>query len=104
MDADFRATKAAEVLLGLVRASAIEAISLLAIDPLDLETLMEVIPRSSFVSVDPLATRARMNVAAWLSLLNTAGTELPPRSRITTTTLRLPFWFLANRRSGRCSF
>jgi hypothetical protein len=30
-----------------------------------------------------------MNDAAWLSEPNTAGTELPPRSRITTTTLRL---------------
>jgi hypothetical protein len=37
-----------------------------------------------------------MNEAAWLSVLNTAGAELPPRSRITTTTLRLPFWFRAN--------
>lgn len=34
-----------------------------------------------------------MNEAAWLP--DTAGTELPPRSRITTTTLRLPFWFPA---------
>jgi hypothetical protein len=33
--------------------------------------------------------RALMNEAARLSLLNTAGTELPPRSRMMTTTLEL---------------
>jgi hypothetical protein len=37
-----------------------------------------------------------MKEAAWLSVLITAGTELPPRSRITTTTLRLPLWFRVN--------
>ena len=29
-----------------------------------------------------------MKAAAWLSVPNTAGTEFPPRSRTTTTTLR----------------
>src|SRR5450631_4181329 len=41
-----------------------------------------------------------MNEAAWLSELNTAGTEWPPRSRITTTTQRLPFWFRPNDGDG----
>jgi hypothetical protein len=41
----------------------------------------------------------RSNAAAWLSVLKTAGAELPPRSRTTTTTLQLPFWFRAKRRS-----
>jgi hypothetical protein len=36
--------------------------------------------------------RALMKAAARLSLLNTAGAELPPRSRTMTTTLRLQLW------------
>jgi hypothetical protein len=37
----------------------------------------------------------------WLSEPNTAGTELPSRSRMMTTTLRLPFWLRPKRRSMR---
>ena len=44
-----------------------------------------------------------MNEAAALSVLNTAGTELPSRSRTMTTTLRLPFWLRRKRRSRRFS-
>jgi hypothetical protein len=63
------------------------------IDPLDLETLMEIIPRRRFVGVNDrtFCNARRMNEAAWLSVLKPAGTELPPRSRITTTTVRLGF-------------
>ena len=35
--------------------------------------------------------------------LKTLVTVLPPFSRATTATLRLPFWFLAKRRSRRFS-
>jgi hypothetical protein len=34
----------------------------------------------------------------------TAGTELLPSSRMITTTLRLPFWLRAKRRSTHFSF
>src|SRR5580693_6431411 len=48
--------------------------------------------------------RWRINTAALLSLANTAGTELPPRSRTITTTLRLPDWLRVKRRSRRSAF
>jgi hypothetical protein len=67
------------------------------IDLLDLETLMKVIP-SAWTTV-PFAIRARMNEAAWLSVLKTAGSKLPPRTRTIELTLRLPVWFRAKRRS-----
>jgi hypothetical protein len=67
------------------------------IDLLDLETLMKVIP-SAWTTV-PFAIRARMNEAAWLSVLKTAGSKLPPRTRTIELTLRLPVWFHPKRRS-----
>jgi len=33
---------------------------------------------------------------AWFSVFKTAGTEFAARSRITSTTQRLPYWFPAN--------
>jgi Phage integrase family len=47
--------------------------------------------------------RAFRNERACASLLNTPGSVLPPRSRMTTTQRRLPDWFSANRRSRRSS-
>lgn len=47
----------------------------------------------------PFAIRARMNEAAWLSVLKNARSKLPPRTRTIATTLRLPVWFRAKRRS-----
>ena len=44
-----------------------------------------------------------MKLSAADSDRNTAGRVRPSRSRITTTTWRLPFWFLANLRSRRIS-
>ena len=44
LDADFGAAQAGEVFLSHVSARAIEAVCLLMIDSLDLETLMNVIP------------------------------------------------------------
>jgi hypothetical protein len=44
VDADFSATDPGDVFLSHVSASAIEAVCLLMIDSLDLETLMKVIP------------------------------------------------------------
>jgi hypothetical protein len=55
VDADFGASQAAEVLLSHVSASAIEAVCLLMIDSLDLETLMKVVPRRRFVGMNDRA-------------------------------------------------
>src|SRR4051794_324363 len=44
-----------------------------------------------------------MKFSASTSLRNAPGSVLPPRSRITTTTLRLPLWFSRSRRSRRFS-
>src|ERR1700730_5984147 len=44
-----------------------------------------------------------MKFSASTSLRNTPGSVLPPRSRITTTTLRLPVWCRRSRRSLRSS-
>jgi hypothetical protein len=55
MDTDFCASQAGEVLLSHVSARAIEAVCLLMINSLDLETLMEVVPGRRFVGVDDRA-------------------------------------------------
>ena len=52
VDADFSAPQSGDVFLSHVRASAIEAVCLLMIDSLDLETLMQIIPRRRFVGMD----------------------------------------------------
>ena len=52
VDADLSASQPGEVFLSHVSASAVEAVCLLMIDPLDLETLMKVVPRRRFVGVD----------------------------------------------------
>ena len=44
---------------------------------------------SSALTTVPLATRARMKTSAWPSVRNTAGTELPPRSRTIDDNLAL---------------
>ena len=97
MSVDLGAPEAGAVLFSHDSARAVEAVRLLMIDLLDLETLMKVIP-SAWTTV-PFAIRARMNEAAWLSVLKTAASELPPRTRTIATTLRLPVWFRAKRRS-----
>jgi hypothetical protein len=61
VDADFGAPQTAEVFRSHVSASAIEAVCLLMIDSLDLETLMKVAPRRRFVGVDD---RALCNASA----------------------------------------
>ena len=53
--ADLGAAQAGEVFLSHVSASAIEAVCLLMIDSLDLETLMKVIPRRRFVGANDRA-------------------------------------------------
>ena len=65
VDVDLGASEAAEVLLSHLSVRAVEAIRLLMIDLLDLETLMKVIP-SAWTTV-PFAIRARMNDLTWLS-------------------------------------
>jgi hypothetical protein len=92
VDADLGATQAAEIFLGPIRGCAVKAVSLLMVDPLNFKPFVQMIPCAGFIGVNrgALAMRARMNEAARLSELNTAGTELPSRSRTITTTLRLP--------------
>jgi hypothetical protein len=66
MDADLSASEPGEVFLSHVSASAIEAVCLLMIDSLDLETLMAVVPKiaaSSAWTTVPLTIWARMNEA-----------------------------------------
>jgi hypothetical protein len=55
VDADRCASQPGEVFLSHVSASAIEAVCLLMIDSLDLETLMKVIPRRRFVGANDRA-------------------------------------------------
>jgi hypothetical protein len=55
VDADLGAPHPGEVFLSHVSASAIEAVCLLMIDSLDLETLMKVIPRRRFADVNDRA-------------------------------------------------
>ena len=55
VDADRCASQPGAVFLSHVSASAIEAVCLLMIDSLDLETLMKVIPRRRFVGVNDRA-------------------------------------------------
>ena len=92
MVADLGAAHAAEIFLRPIRASAVEAVRFL--------WLMRFISKrscrsshdaaSSALTIVPLAMRSAMNEWPCASDLNTAGTELPPRSRTMTTTLRLP--------------
>jgi hypothetical protein len=77
-DVDLGASETAEVLLSHVSVRAVEAVRLLMIDLLDLETLMKVIP-SAWTTV-PFAIRARMNEVAWLSASKLPGANLPPRT------------------------
>jgi hypothetical protein len=55
VDTDLGASQPGEVFLSHVSASAIEAVCLLMIDSLDLETLMNVIPGRRFVGVNDRA-------------------------------------------------
>ena len=73
VDVDLGASEAADVLLSHLSVRAVEAIRLLMIDLLDLETLMKVIP-SAWTTV-PFAIRARMNDLTWLSWLS--ASKLP---------------------------
>ena len=92
VDADFSAAEAAEVLFRPIRARAVKRIRFLMVDPFDFKMLIASCPMMLPLGVNnsPLAIRAQMKAEAWLSEWDTAGTEFPPRSRMMTTTLRLP--------------
>jgi hypothetical protein len=87
MDADCSASQAAAGCLSHVRASAIAVVCRRVIEALDRETLIEVCPETVRLTMRGTV----MNEAAWLDELNSAGTELPPRSRIGTTIRGSPF-------------
>jgi hypothetical protein len=57
VNADLGAAEPGEVFLSHASASAIEAVCLLMIDSLDLETLMKVIPRRRFVGMNDRSLR-----------------------------------------------
>jgi hypothetical protein len=78
--ADFSAPFTAKKLFGPIRASAVEAISFLVIDPLNLVSPLKLIPRPGFASVDNrlLGEVPCRNDIACDSDLNTEGTESPP--------------------------
>jgi hypothetical protein len=61
MDADFGTSHAGDVFLNHVSARAIEAVCLLMVDSLDLETLMQVIPMMCFVGMQNRSLRVRAN-------------------------------------------
>jgi hypothetical protein len=100
--ADLGTAHAREKFFGPIGASAVQAVSLLVIDALHFEAGMEVVPSGRLVGIDdrPLAMRERTKLSAWPSVRNTAGSELPLRSRTMTTARRLPDWLSAKRRSG----
>lgn len=52
IETNLDASEAREVLLSHISASAIEAVCLLTVDPLDLKTIMEIVSRRRFVGVD----------------------------------------------------
>ncbi len=67
------------------------------VDPADREPAVQVVPGACFVAIRdvPRSTRNAIWDSAADSDLNTSGRVRPSRSRITTTTWRLPFWFFA---------
>jgi hypothetical protein len=77
MDIDLRASGAREAPFSHVSARAVEAVCLLMTNALNLETLMGVIPSAWMTA--PFAMRARMNEVASFSVIETAGSALPPR-------------------------
>jgi hypothetical protein len=88
----FGATHAAEKFLCPIRARAVKAIGFFVIDALHFKACMQRIPRAAFVRVDNRSLgNARTDERACPSVRNTAGSERPLRSLITTTALRLPF-------------
>ncbi len=76
------------------------------VDALREEAIVQAIPRGGLVGEDRGAgatLRPIVDTEA-ASERNTKGSVSPPRSRMTTTTLRLPVWCSALRRSMRFAF
>jgi hypothetical protein len=62
MVAELGAAEAAEILLGHIRASAVEAVGVLMVDPLHIEVGMQAVPRAGFIGIRDCAFRdARWN-------------------------------------------
>ena len=104
MVADLAAPQPREIRLGPIRRGSIVRNELGAvIDPVSIVTAVQDIPRRQFVAIRtvPEATRARMVGTAALSRSTTTGMARPLRSRIMTTTWRLPVRSSARRRSRR---
>lgn len=90
--ADFGAADAGEERLGAVRAGIGGAVGLGVVDPLRQELVVKAIPEGSLIGVDRGAGHDLDGDGGDRSGLqrNTKGSVFPCRSRITTTTLRLP--------------
>ena len=89
---DLRAAHAAEKFLRPIRASAVEAIGFLVVDPLHFKAACNSFQLAAFIRVhDRALGDARADeIERRPSVRNTAGSVLPSRSRMTTTALRLP--------------
>ncbi len=92
---DLGAAHVAEKFLCPIRASAIIATGFFIVDEMNLETVVQLIPGTGFVSIDrgAIDNAAADEVARMAFTVGHGGawSELPSRSRTTTTTLRLPF-------------
>ena len=89
-----------EVLFSQLSARAIEAVCLLMVDSFDLETLMSIVLRCLLNGTYNRSLRrcARMDEAAGFPNWKLTGRSCNYVSEPTKTTLRQPFWFLANER------
>jgi hypothetical protein len=96
---DLGASEVRAILFSHVSARAVEAVRLLMIDLLDLETLMKGISRRRGQPCPSQSERGRMNERGF-QYQEAVGRKLSPRTRTMAITLRLPIWFRAKRRSG----
>jgi hypothetical protein len=105
VDTSLRAAQPRKEALSKVRAALAVAIGQRVIDPLDIEATMQDIPVRGFVGMDGAARITRPVTIGRLtsSDLETKVNILPPHSRMTITTRRLPFWLTDKRRSRRFS-
>ena len=93
MVADFGAAQAAEIAFRPIRASAVQAVGFLVIDPLHFKAARadrSTTGASSAFNIVPFSTRDLIHESAAPSERNTAGKLLPLRSRTMTTAWRLP--------------
>ena len=97
VNADLDAAEPEEVFLSHVSASAIEAVCLLMVDSLDLETLMKVVQDAASSACKSSLRDAGAN--EWCNLafrIENSQDGVASTFPTMTTTLRLPLWFRGN--------